>query len=164
MFYKIIDKVQKITPLLLILHLVMLVIVPSFLKYNAKAVTFRGMATNQDIILENYSMLDLAFMGIKSFSVILFTLTIIVALLSKKIIGKMYSIQLAILVRGGCVLLNLILLNSIRKGLLDKMFPVGDEAIGYIYYLICDILILVASVFEFLSINSSGGYSTQSNL
>ena len=88
MFYKIIDKVQKITPLLLILHLVMLVIVPSFLKYNAQAVTFRGMATNQDIILENYSMLDLAFMGIKSFSVILFTLTIIVALLSKKIIAQ----------------------------------------------------------------------------
>lgn len=164
MLYKIINTIQKITPLLLALHLVMFVLVPSFIKYNAQAITPSGIAMNEDIVLESYSMLDLVFMGIKSFSVILFILTIIIALLSKKVIGKMYSMQLAIIVRGGCMLLNLVLLNSIRNGLLDKMYPVGDEAIGYMYYLLFDILILVATVFEFFSINNSVEYSTQPNL
>lgn len=144
MFFKIANKVKKFSLAILIIHMAML-FMPAFLKWSPQ--------TGE--ISEQHSIINLLFIGIKPFTVILFILTIIVAILCEKILPQLLGVGNTAVFQGIAIILNLILLFILRSGYLNKFFPVGDTTVAFWYYTAMDIILIISMFVSYFSANST---------
>ena len=140
MLITILSKIKKFSMAIMIVHIAMLFL-PTFIRWNVQA----------GQISEQHSIFNMLFMGIKPFTVILFILTIIVAFLCEKILAQLLSVNVATLLQGVAIIINLILLFVLRSGYLNEFYPVGDTTVGFWYYSIVDVVLAISIFMSYLS-------------
>lgn len=109
---------------------------PAFAKMNLK----------DGGINEQHSIINMLFEGIKPFWAFLFVLTVIIGLISCKILSQLFSKEIAVILQGVSTAINLILLFLLRAGYMRFAIPVGITRFAFWYYLVFDVLLILAAV------------------
>lgn len=132
---KIITFAKKYSFIVYIVHAIMLFL-PSFAK----------MSIRNGGINEQHSIINMLFDGIKPFWAFLFVLTVIFGLISCKILPQLFSKEIAVILQGISAVINLILLFVLKAGYMRFAIPVGVTRFAFWYYLIFDILLILAAI------------------
>ncbi|MBQ3563659.1 MAG: hypothetical protein IJA21_03540 [Clostridia bacterium] len=132
---KITSIAKKYSFIIYIVHTIMLFL-PAFAKMSIK----------NGGINEQHSIINMLFGGIKPFWSFLFVVTVIVGLISCKILSQLFSKEIAVILQGVTTVANLILLFILRAGYMRFAIPVGVTRFAFWYYLIFDVLLILAAV------------------